>query len=1349
MRAYLEVEDLWDTIEAPPDGQLSTDAKKLQKARGRLVLAVEPDVHAYISSSQTPKDIWSELAKTFDDKGLNSKVNLLMEVSTTKLENCKSMEEYVSRIISASKKLTAIGTVLNPDLVGALLLTGLPASYRPMIMALSNSGKDITADYVKSKLLEEPENAHSATNFEARGFHAQAPSRAPQFQRRGRSYRGRHPPGHSSRQTYSTATVRCYNCNQFGHYANKCPAPNKRQHNACTATAEGESEDEDPVCALFTSCSGRETHTVIVQPDSVYAESQTSRVDAAILAVDLNSKASKGEWVLDSGASMHMCCSSHHMINMRKPKITEVTAANKAKLSVQAEGDIMLSQHDLGENHKVLLQDVLHLPNITTNLFSVSAVTKKGFRVIFAGPKCFVQNSKGTTVLEGKLSGNNVYKLNLQPWIARADKPSTVFSLKATASENIGLWHRRLAHINAAYLRQLCHVATGIQFNDDKLSKCEVCVAGKLTNKTFQVNNKRAPSKLALVHSDVCQVEDLSIGKAKYFVTFLDDHTRKIFVYFLKHKDEVPNVVEKFIKMAENQTGHKLKTLRTDNGREYVNSTLKGKLDNLGVRHETSIPYHPQQNGRAERVNRTLLEKTRCMLAESMLPKKFWAEAVSTACYLSNRSPKRSLGGKTPEELWTGQKPNLSHLRVFGCKARAYVPNNLRTKLEPTSKPAILVGYCENQKGYRLWSHQEQKVFTASNAEFFEQDSHATLSPKHVFLPLESSQPGNMDQDLPEDLPQEVNAPTNMDQDLPEDVNISLEPEKKSATNPAHPADGGSSEDETFASPVRKSQRRKAKPRHLDDFVVYSAVAQSGEPQTFDQAISGPEAAQWQQAMQSEYASILKNKTWELCVLPSGQSVVGSRWIYKKKTLPDGGTRYKARLVAQGFSQIKGINYEETYSPVVRFTSLRLLFAYAARKSLDVYHLDVETAFLHGDMHETVYLQQPQGYVPKGQENKVCLLKKAIYGLKQGSRNWNLKLDRTLKEMNLLQSQYDSCVYSFYSTHKCIVVGLFVDDLIVFTNSIDYLKILKEGLSKMCDVKYLGPIQKCLGINVRCDKESGTIQLDQTDYITSLLNNFGMAGCRSCNTPMDPNSDPSSTLSPQTAFNPANIPYQNAVGSLLYLVQATRPDLAFAVSTISRFNQCFNESHWNMIKRIFRYVQGTKNLALTYTKNADTNITGYCDASWATDPADPRSTTGYVFSVQGGAICWNSRKQSTVALSSTEAEYLSLSSATQEALWLNRLAQELLIVPSNTPLLIHSDNKGAIDLSKNSRFSGRTKHINVRHHFIKGSIEKNEIDVQFTPSTHMLADALTKATTNMKLQEFIGGVGLKEKEERR
>lgn len=457
-----------------------------------------------------------------------------------------------------------------------------------------------------------------------------------------------------------------------------------------------------------------------------------------------------------------------------------------------------------------------------------------------------------------------------------------------------------------------------------------------------------------------------------------------------------------------------------------------------------------------------------------------------------------------------------------------------------------------------------------------------------------------------------------------------------------------SSDKEFRTVTARKSQRRRETPRHLDDYVTYSAITQEGEPKSYSEAISCSESQQWKRAMDEEYSSIVKNHTWELCSLPAGQSVVGSKWIYKKKRSADGSTRYKARLVARGFSQRKGVNYTETYSPVVRFTSLRLLFAYAVNKGLDIYHLDIETAFLHGDMTDTVYLQQPEEY--SSDENQVCLLKKAIYGLKQGSRNWNQKLDGALKDLKLIQSRLDSCIYSFYTTTKIIIVALFVDDLIVFTNSIDFKQILKEGLLKICAVKDLGPLKRCLGINVHYDTTKGVIELDQIDYINSLLKNFGMEDCRSVSTPMEATGPINKSPTSQASFDAALIPYQNVVGALLYLVQATRPDLAHAVGEISQFNINFEEIHWCMVKRVLRYVQGSKDFKLRYTRNQDSKITGYCDASWAGDQNDRRSTSGYVFIAQGGAVSWNSRRQNTVALSSTEAEYLSLSAAVQEAL---------------------------------------------------------------------------------------------------
>ena len=449
-------------------------------------------------------------------------------------------------------------------------------------------------------------------------------------------------------------------------------------------------------------------------------------------------------------------------------------------------------------------------------------------------------------------------------------------------------------------------------------------------------------------------------------------------------------------------------------------------------------------------------------------------------------------------------------------------------------------------------------------------------------------------------------------------------------------------------------------------------------------------------------------------------------------------------MVAKGYAQIKGVDYDDTYSPVVRFTTLCILFTFAARERLDVYHLDVETAFLRGTLEETVYLEQPQGFIQEKQEDHVCLLHKALYGLKQGSRAWNRTVNDLLKKMNMAQSAFDTCVYYYANDRKLIIIALFVDDFLVFTNSIDFYSTLKEGLTKEVPVKDLGIVRKCLGINIHIDKNQGIIELDQTDYIESILQRFSMSECKGSSTPMEPGSQLNASISPinpQESERLRMIPYQNAVGALLYLVQATRPDLAYSVSTVSRFNQNYDDSHWAAVKRIMRYLQTTKNYRLRYNKMAHTKLVAYCDASWAADYQDGRSTTGYIFLLQGGPISWNSRKQSTVALSSTQAEYMALSSATQEALWLRGLTIELTIL-GPSPVIIHSDNKGVIDLAKNAHFSSRTRHISIKHYFIKQSIDDKLIEVRFVTSFEMLADTLTKATPKGNIEGFSSYVGL-------
>ena len=427
-----------------------------------------------------------------------------------------------------------------------------------------------------------------------------------------------------------------------------------------------------------------------------------------------------------------------------------------------------------------------------------------------------------------------------------------------------------MAHLNAAYLKQLRdNAATGISFsNEPDTSSCSTCSLGKLFKAPFKPNTKRAEKKLELAHSDLCYVPEPSMGGAKYFLTFLDDHSRRIIVYFLKTKDEVHKYILHYINLVENQCQEKLKTLRSDNGKEYVNEKVKQLLESKGIRHETSIPYNPQQNVRAERINRTLLDKARCMLIEAGLPKKFWVEAVATAAYLCNWSPKKCLNNLTPEHIWTGTKPDLANVRIFGCKVFVHVPNHLRGKLDAKAMEGIFTGYCPDQKGYRVYDPHTGKIIASRDVIFHEEIIKQERS-KQIYLPIEPPVTDELQPDAGDNA-----EPDNIEED---------DPEPPTSERDILPSASSDDLEEEIAQPIRRSQRTKNKPRYLDEYVVYSATSGIGEPQNFSEAVNGSEMNQWWSAMQSEYGSIVRNKTWELCEPPRDRKIVVCKWIYKKK----------------------------------------------------------------------------------------------------------------------------------------------------------------------------------------------------------------------------------------------------------------------------------------------------------------------------------------------------------------------------------------------------------------------------------------------------------------------------------
>jgi hypothetical protein len=470
---------------------------------------------------------------------------------------------------------------------------------------------------------------------------------------------------------------------------------------------------------------------------------------------------------------------------------------------------------------------------------------------------------------------------------------------------------------------------------------------------------------------------------------------------------------------------------------------------------------------------------------------------------------------------------------------------------------------------------------------------------------------------------------------------------------------------------------------------------------------------------------------------------IGSKWVYKKKLKSDGTVeRYKARVVAQGFSQREGIDYNETFAPVVRYKTLRILMVIAANLNLELHQLDVETAFLNASIKELVYMKQPKGY-EKG--NLVCKLNKTIYGIKQAPHEWNNELNNFIvDELGFIRCKSDTCIYVKRSkSNKIFIITIFVDDIIAAFDDSDMNEWLeyKNHMSTKYKIRDLGEVEWILQMKVTRDRVRKTIVLDQQRYIEKVLKEFNMLESKIIDTPASSdkltNSDSPVTLEQYEAMRYR--PYLNLVGSLLYAAITTRIDIAYAVNVVSRFMNNPGEAHWIACKRILRYLNGTKDSGLIFRGNNSKELTieAYSDADWAGDTDDRKSTTGFVVMINGSVVSWLSKKQSTIALSTAEAEYMAISSTTQELMWIRQLLDELMM-PLKYPIRLLSDNRAAISISTNDVNHSRTKHIDIRHHYIRDIIKKEYVEIGWIPTDKQLADMLTKPLNKKQFTMFKG-----------
>ncbi|CAJ2637310.1 unnamed protein product [Trifolium pratense] len=821
---------------------------------------------------------------------------------------------------------------------------------------------------------------------------------------------------------------------------------------------------------------------------------------------------------------------------------------------------------------------------------------------------------------------------------------STVISnALVTSVENADitkLWHLRLGHVSERGLVELAKQGLLGKEKLNKLDFCDNCTLGKQHKVKFGVGVHKSTRPFEYVHSDLWGPTSVSThGGGSYFLSIIDDYSRRVWVYIIKNKSDTFEKFKEWHTLIENQTGSKLKLLRTDNGLEFVSEQFNEFCRKLGIKRHKTVAYTPQQNGLAERMNRTLLERVRCMLLGAGLPKSFWGEAVNTAAYLINRCPSTGIDLKTPMEVWSGKPADYSNLKIFGALAFAHVKQD---KLDARAVKCVFIGYPEGVKGYKLW-----KMEPGGSKFIISRD-----------VTFDETRMGMKCKDLEKRPEMGV-----------ERIQFEVEPstdEREKEDETQVPDESGS--DETTVPDyqlARDRERRVIRPPNrlgYDDLICYALNAaeevQDSEPKGFREASESIDSQDWLKAMNEEMLSLEKNQTWKLVPLPKNKRVVGSKWVFKRKEgIPGVETpRYKARLVAKGFTQVEGIDYNEIFSPVVKHCSIRVLMAIVNMYDLELEQMDVKTAFLHGELEETIYMQQPEGFVKDN--SKVCLLKKSLYGLKQSPRQWYRRFDDFLLKTGFVRSNYDSCVYMMKRNEKVILyLLLYVDDILMASSDKQEIQQLKEKLNGEFEMKDLGNAKRILGMDILRDRSKGELFLSQHDYLKKVVERFRMTDSKVVKTPLDHHSKLSIKQCPQSKDERKKMestPYASGVGSIMYGMVCSRPDLSYAISVVSRFMANPGQVHWQALKWVLRYLNGSLKGGLKYTRTDPGRdaLEGYVDADYAGNIDTRKSLSGFVFTLFGTAVTWKANQQSVVALSTTQAEYIALVEGVKEAIWL-------------------------------------------------------------------------------------------------
>jgi Reverse transcriptase (RNA-dependent DNA polymerase)/gag-polypeptide of LTR copia-type len=1167
------------------------------------------------------------------------------------------------------------------------------------------------------------------------------------------------------------------------------------------------------------------------------------------------------QWHLDTCASSHITGQRDQFIGDLRPVRRQVQCANGDFMTAKGIGNVLIQSLHGHEPRSIVIKGVLYAPKTSENLISVGTLERRqGIEVTSSNGRQTLRKN-GRVVMTGRTVGNlwqvqhpdkslsAMAKPSKQQEPAKEDEPVVALEKKLEPPE---LWHARLGHPGKHMAARLNTIVEDLGTQSFCPPFCNACTRGKMTRDPSREPMKKVTQKLECVHMDLMGPVEGSLQGKRYMLTITDQFTGYVWTSFISNKKKVVETIKSWSLKAEKECkeqskGETIRRIRFDRGREFLNNATKDWAEARGTKLEPTVGYHSEANGVSERCNRTVMERAAAMRLAVGLPETYWELSCRAATYLRNRGV---VTGKeaTPWEAWCGEKPRISHLRVWGCPAFVHIPKEKRNKLASRAWEGVFVGYKEDTtKLWEIWDPKSRRLVDARFVVFNETKTGVTNSNLHenkiedgdeTYLEESDSESGDGDE---EQVKEDALEPLGKD-------NVSPQPSSREFTgdNSIGPIDGAGDRDEAGdtqeigsghhhnedqdlqqgsdsnpedtitvqlpESPRRRAEdvlgagqqkldpaerraakqlaekarkeaiRREASARRLANrgetrrigrALKVCAVLQEDprDPKSlsYEEAMNGPDADEWKKAVDAEVKSIQKRRTFsgEIEKPPPGETVT-AKLVFDTKVENGKVTKYKARLVARGFSQKHRINYEETFAPTMRLDALRILLAIAAKKGWKIHQMDVVSAFLAGKLKEKIFMKVPEPLV--GIFGRYVRILKSLYGLKQAARVWYLLLSSFFESIGFKSLPTDPSI--MINRANGVIVGIHVDDMVLTGGNKEAIADVKRKLQAKFEMKDLGEARNIVGLRVTRDLIKGAVSIDQTEYATEIIKEFLFDDGKTYSTPMDPQTIRSLHETPgRELTDEEETAYIRLIGKLQYLCN-TRPDIVLAVSRLGSFTQSACHNHWKALIRVVGYIKGTLTLGIIYGEDrracegvqpleyydVEHNIEAHAgtspmsdtlafsDSDHAADPRDRKSIKGFVFMVYGGAVSFSSCKLKSVARSTAEAEYIALSDAAKQAIWTRKIVAMIEGQEENeanpVPILF-GDNKGAIQLTRGLSNTSKIKHVDTAFHHVVDEVKQGSIKIYWIPGKMMLADGFTKALPRDAFERNRKAIGMR------